>query len=129
MPESLRTLLRHQAIVIDSGADFRVHVQRLVESIKWARADRTKKEAQRAAAARVEAERLAAEAAREAEARRIAEAKERMRRRKGIATQPAGPDRTHVPATTRPAQPDREVTGSPSSSSQEAGSLTGEEEP
>lgn len=55
IPRSLLPLLRRQAIDVDSGADFRVHVQRLVQAIKLIRERQA--EARRAAieAARVPA--------------------------------------------------------------------------
>ncbi|HEY5960242.1 MAG TPA: GH25 family lysozyme, partial [Polyangiaceae bacterium] len=37
VPESIQGLLRRQALVVDSGSDFRTHVQRLVESIQRSR--------------------------------------------------------------------------------------------
>ena len=75
IPGSLHALLRRQALRIDSGSDFRVHVQRLVDSIRRVREDRAKVETRRAADAQAEVEAKGAAGVRaETEANRAAKA-------------------------------------------------------
>jgi hypothetical protein len=87
VPASLHSLLRRQAITVDSGSDFRVHVLRLVEAIKQIRQAQATEEARRQAEAKAESRRRAeaeAEVRRreqtEVDARRRAEAETEARR-------------------------------------------------